>query len=349
MILDRELIVPMANANDGGGSIRTPASNCGLVGLKPSRGRVPSGPQLADIWFGLIGEHAVTRSVRDSAALLDASCGDFAQQLVRLPPPTRPYLDEAAREPGRLRIAWSLDRGLGRHLHPENRAALEQAVKLLTSLGHTMIEVRLPLEAEAFVGAYAMLVAAEVAAMLRRAPELVGRSARRADLELRTWLLARIGEAHSAGEVTAAWQSLQLFARRWLAWSSTFDVLLTPTVGLPPLPIGAYDLRNVERRVMSALASVPGGVLRRQQARIVEAFQPVFDAAPYTMIANVTGQPSVSLPLHWTSDELPMGLMFTTALGDEATLFRLAAQLERAQPWADRAPSMAWQAVPNLA
>ena len=330
-------IVPAANANDGGGSIRTPASNCGLVGLKPSRGRNPTGPQLPDVWFGFIGEHVVTRSVRDSAALLDATCGDYPQQLMKLPPPQRAYREEVQAPAERLRIAFSFDPGLGRTLHAENRRALDVAVARLDALGHELVEVHLPLPREAFITQYASLIAAEVAATLRLAPALVGRAPRSDDLELATRVLAKLGEAQAGAEVAAALQAMQVFSRQWLAWADAFDVLLTPAVGVPPLPIGAYQLPGARRAALRALVALPGAALLSQRDKVLEAFEPVFDAAPYTMVANVTGQASMSLPLHWTGDGLPMGLLFTTSrIGDEATLFRLAAQVEQAMPWAQR-------------
>ncbi|HET7204776.1 MAG TPA: amidase [Steroidobacteraceae bacterium] len=330
-------IVPAANANDGGGSIRTPASNCGLVGLKPSRGRNPTGPQLPDVWFGFIGEHVVTRTVRDSAAMLDATCGDYAQQLMKLPPPARSFLEETQATAGRLRIGYSFDPGLGRTVHAENRKALEATIAALVALGHELVDVRLPLQRETFVACYAALISAEVAATLRMAPALVGREARSEDVELATWVLASMGEAQSGAEVAASLQALQTFSRQWLAWCASFDVLLTPTVGVPPLPIGAYRLPKAQRAALKVLTALPGAALLSQRDKVLEAFEPVFEAAPYTMVANVTGQPSMSLPLHWTEDGLPMGLLFTASrIGDEATLFRLAAQLEQAVPWAHR-------------
>jgi amidase len=334
-------IVPAAGANDGGGSIRTPASNCGLVGLKPSRGRNPSGPQAPEAWWGFVAEHAVTRTVRDSAALLDATGGPYPGQLSRLPPPARPYLEETSREPGRLRIAFSLDRGLGAGLHPENQRALANATAMLASEGHTLEEVHLPVEAELFIGHYATLVAAEAAATIRLAERLIGRRATAADLELPTRLLARMGDALSGGDTADAHYWMQGFARAWLAWSDRFDVLLTPTVGVPPLPVGAYRLRAAQRRTLRLLLRMPARVLLGQRPRIIDAFRPMFDAAPYTMFANVTGQPSISLPLHWTGDGLPMGLLFTARPGDEATLFRLSAQLEQCMPWAARRAPLA--------
>ena len=329
-------IVPVANANDGGGSIRTPASNCGLVGLKPSRGRNPTGPNAPDVWWGFIGEHAVSRTVRDSAALLDATCGDYPQQLMKLPAPARPYLDETRQQPGRLRIAFSFDPGLGKTLHPENRKALEATTRALAALGHDLEEVKLPLPPETFVVSYASLIAADVAGTLRLAPVLVGREARSDDVELATWVLAKMGEAQSGGDVATTLWTMQAFSRQWLAWSAGFDVLLTPTVGVPPLPIGAHKLTTMQRQGMKLLTALPGAALLSQRDKIIEAFDPLFESSPYTMIANVTGQPSMSLPLHWTDDGLPMGMLFTARIGDEAALFRLAAQVEQAMPWAGR-------------
>jgi amidase len=330
-------IVPAANANDGGGSIRTPASNCGLVGLKPSRGRNPTGPQAPDVWWSFIGEHVVTRSIRDSAALLDATAGDYPQQLLKLPPPVRPFLQETRVRPGPLRVGVSFDPGLARTLHRENRIALESTAALLGELGHEVREVSRPLDRESFIASYAALIGADVAATLRYASTMLGRRARRSDVELATWVLACLGEAQSAADVTEALWSMQTFARAWLAFCSEFDVLLTPTVGLPPLPIGAYRQPPLQRRALEIVTSLPGGALLSQRAKILEAFELVFEAAPFTMMANVTGQPSISLPLHMTADRLPMGLLFTAArIGDEALLFQLAAQLEHAAPWADR-------------
>lgn len=336
-------IVPVANGSDGGGSLRTPASNCGLVGLKVSRGRVPFGPAGPDPWWGFDSLHAVSRSVRDCAALLDATAGGYPGHLHRLPDPERPYLEEAQREAGRLRIAFSYDPGLGRQLHPENRKALEATAKALDRLGHEVVEVRLPLEPEAFIDGYVTLVAADVAATLRRAAVLLGREATGDDVELPTWMLAKLGEAQSGADAAAAYGAMQLFSRRWLAWAAAYDVLLTPTVGVPPLPIGAYKLSAIQRQGIRLLAALPAAALLSQRHKLTEAFADVFEAAPYTMVANVTGQPSLSLPLHWTADGLPMGLLFTAALGEEATLLRLAAQLEQALPWRER---MAPHAIP---
>jgi amidase len=263
-----------------------------------------------------------------------------------LPAPPRSYLEETSREPGQLRIAFSLDHGLGSGLHAENRVAMERATRTLAQAGHALEEVHLPVEPEAFIGHYATLVAAEATATIRLGEVHIGRKARRADLELPTWMLARMGAALSGGDTAEALYWMQSFSRTWLAWSDRFDVLLTPAVGVPPLPIGAYRLSAGKRRAMEILTAMPGRVLLGQRPKIIDGFRPVFDAAPYTMFANVTGQPSVSLPLHMTADGLPMGLLFTGRPGDEATLFRLAGQLELALPWAERRASPVSETFP---
>ncbi len=329
-------IVPAANANDGGGSIRTPASNCGLVGLKPSRGRVPSGPQMPDLWFGYIAEHAVSRTVRDCAALLDATAGTYPGQLLQLPANERPFLEETLYEPGRMRIGFSFDPGLGTRLHEENRKALLETTAILARLGHDLEEVFLPLDRDQFIESFATLVSAEVAATLRLATTMVGHPAGSADVEIATWVLGKMGEACSAAELSEAVWTMQQFARQWLTWASDFDVLLTPTVGVPPIEIGANQITKTQRQAMKVLAALPGPALMSQRAKIIEEFRPTFEIAPYTMVANVTGQPSMSLPLHWTEDGLPMGMLFTSRIGGEAALFRLAAQLEQEMPWKDR-------------
>jgi amidase len=168
------------------------------------------------------------------------------------------------------------------------------------------------------------------------ASTLLGRAATSDDVELATWILAKMGEAQSAAEVAEALWTMQTFSRQWLAWASAFDVLLTPAVGVPPMPIGAYKLSPMQRQGLKLLTALPAGALLSQRDKVVEAFEPVFEASPYTMVANVTGQPSMSLPLHWTADGLPMGMLFTARTGDESTLFSLAAQLEQAMPWRDR-------------
>jgi amidase len=240
-------------------------------------------------------------------------------------------------------VAFSLDPGLGKSLHPENRRALEKTTARLAELGHEVVEVRLPLSPESFIECYASLISTDIAGELRMSQSLVGRTATTDDVELGTWALAKMGEAQSAADVAQALWSMQAFSRQWLKWSAGFDVLLTPTVGVPPMPIGAYRLTTLQRQALKLVTSLPAAALLSQRSKVIDAFALVFESSPYTMIANVTGQPSMSLPLHWTGDGLPMGMLFTAGTGDEAVLFRLAAQLERAMPWGDRVAPHAYQ------
>ena len=338
-------VVPMASASDGGGSIRIPASCCGLFGLKPSRGRTPGGPDSADLWHGFIAEHAITRSVRDSAALLDAVQGDYVAQLIQPPPSQGSFLDATQQSPGRLRVAWSTDAALGRSLDPECRAAVEATVQLLSDLGHTVEEVRLPIDREQFIVDFTTLLAGELGAVRREGERLLGRRARRRDFELRTWGLVQLAEAFSAGEAARARCSLEQFARRWLTELAPYDVLLTSTLGSTPLPVGALRPGAMERFQLRLL-DLPG--MARVGTRrnfVLDNAVRVYDYASQTMPANVTGQPSMSVPLHWTRGSIPVGVLFTGRPGDERTLFRLAAQLEQARPWGQRRPPV-WSRDP---
>ncbi len=338
-------VVPMASASDGGGSIRIPASCCGLFGLKPSRGRTPGGPDTADLWHGFIAEHAITRSVRDSAALLDAVQGDYVAQLIQPPPTLGSYLDATQQSPGRLRVAWSTDPGLGRALDPECRAAVESTVQLLIDLGHEVEQIRLPIDREQFIVDFTTLLAGEIGAVRREGERLLHRAARRSDFELRTWGLVRLAEAFSAGEAAQARCALEMFARRWLTALAPYDVVLTSTLGSTPLPVGALRPGAIERFQLRLL-DLPG--MARVGTRrnfVLDNAARVYDYASQTMPANVAGQPSMSVPLHWTRGSIPVGVMFTARPGDERTLFRLASQLEQARPWAHRRPPV-WSRDP---
>jgi amidase len=330
--------VPLATGGDGGGSIRIPASCCGLFGLKPTRGRVPSGPDLGSLWSGFAIEHGLTRSVRDSAALLDAVAGADAGPPFASPAQARPFLDEAATEPGRLRIGVDTTPWLGGTLDGDGREAVERSAALLRSLGHQVDDVKLPVQREAFGMAFLTVLSANVRSQIEDIGEQLKRRPRRADYELTTWALGLLGRAFSADEFLAAERVLQLTGRRIGALFESIDVLLSPTLGhLPPL-IGALQPTAAEQRQMGLMSAIGSPWLLRALGAHRQMVDKAFAFIPYTPVFNATGQPAMSVPLHWTASGLPVGVQFVGRFGDEATLFRLAGQLERAQPWFHRRP-----------
>jgi amidase/6-aminohexanoate-cyclic-dimer hydrolase len=312
-------ILPIAHASDGGGSIRVPASCCGLFGLKPTRARNPSGPDAGEGWAGLGVSHAVTLSVRDSAALLDATSGPDAGDPYHAPVPARPFLDEVGAEPGRLRIAVTTDNPNDAPVHADCRAALDEAAKLCEELGHDVSEAAPAYDKEAMGDAMMAVVGANtLAAVNRRAAEL-GREATERDVERVTWSVARRGDTVTGESYVQATQTLHRVGRQLASFFTDHDVLLTPTLAQPPIAIGAMDMMTEDldsyRDLLSAFAAFPS-------------------------LANVTGCPAMSMPLHWNTGGLPIGAMFMAPFGDEATLLRLAAQLEAARPWFHRRPPL---------
>ena len=312
--------VPMAHANDGGGSIRIPASCCGLFGLKPTRARNPLGPFLGDVMNGLVVEHAVTRSVRDSAALLDVTAGADPGAPYWAPPVTRPFRDEVGLAPGRLRIGLTTTAPTGATIHPECVAAVHDTARLCASLGHHVEEISLPISGEMVTECFVTVWTVGVAWTVDSTARIVGTSPRPDSVEPLTWALVEAGRQRSGPDYLAAIQGLQMIARAVATFMHAWDVLLTPVVAEPPPPLGTFDPQ-------------PGNPLA--------GFMRATEYVPFTPIANATGQPAMSVPLFWTADGLPIGSHFIGRFGDEATLFRLAAQLEAAKPWADRRPPLA--------
>ncbi len=331
-------MVPLAHGNDGGGSIRIPASCCGLFGFKPTRGRTPLGPDVGEVWHGLTCEHALTLSVRDSAALLDATAGPDVGAPYYAPPPLRPFLEEVGQDPGRLRIAFTTKPFLGDAVHEDCVKGLEETVRLCRDLGHEMVEAAPEVDKEPFAEAFLTLVAGNLRADIEAAEALVGRKARAGDFEPATWALALMGGQIPASKFSASLRLLQQAARRIGRFFEEYDVLLTPTLASPPLPLGALHPEPVEMFAMRLLGRLGAGRLLDLLGGIRKAAQQSFSFVPYTPLANVTGQPAMSVPLYWSDEGLPIGMHFMGRYGDEATLFRLAGQLERARPWFDRRP-----------
>lgn len=328
--------VPLAHAGDGGGSIRIPASHCGLVGLKPSRGRNPMGPERGEGWLGLVCEHVVARTVRDSAALLDLTCGHDAGAPYAAPKPSGPFAQELGADPGRLRIGYCAEPLFGGELDADIAAGLQTTVADLRALGHEVVEHRPDFDRQPSVRAYLTIVAANVARAVQSASALAEQVPRAGDFEETTWLLKLIADKLSAAEYQGHIDHMRATARSVARSYERFDLLLTPTVARPPVPIGEFALSLAEKAQGRALRAAP---LRALMMVALDAMAGRrLQATPNTMLFNLTGQPAVSVPLHHTRGGLPFGMQFVARYGDEATLIRLAAQLERAHPWADRRP-----------
>lgn len=331
-------IVPMAHGNDGGGSIRIPASCCGVFGLKPTRGRNPIGPDLGEAWQGLAIDHVLTLSVRDSAAMLDATAGPDVGAPYFAPPPARPFLEEVGQDPGRLRIAFTTKPLLPATVHPDCVKGVEETAKLLADLGHHVEEAAPQIDGSAFARAFLTMVCGETQADIEDGETLVGRKATHRDFEPSTWALMLLGRQISSGEFARAVRLLQWFGRQVGHFFEEYDVLLTPTLAMPPFKTGALQPKGFEAFALKLLGSLNAGALLNALAGIEALAEQVFAFIPFTPVFNVTGQPAMSVPLYWNAEGLPIGMQFVGRYGDEATLFRLAAQLEQARPWFDRRP-----------
>ncbi len=312
-------LVPMAHANDGGGSIRIPASCCGIFGLKPTRARNPLGPHFGDLFSGLVAEHAVTRSVRDSATLLDATAGYDPGDPYCAPAPLRPFSQEVGADPCKLRIALTTASFTGARVHPACVAAAQDAAKLCLELGHEVEEAAPQLPQEMLLQSFMTLWTVGHAWTLDSLSFAVGQKPTPEILEPGTWEVAETGWNTSGPQYLLAVQTLQIIARRVARFMQKYDVILTPTLSEPPLPLGSF----------AATADDPMAGMKRAGQFV-----------PFTPLSNATGQPAMSVPLYWSEDGLPIGVHFMGRFGDEATLFRLAAQLETARPWGLRRPSV---------
>ena len=308
-------IVPLAHASDGLGSIRIPAACCGLFGLKINRDRNPVLPDTNA--YGNSVEHVVSRTVRDSAAMLDHSGWPAPASPYAIPPKERPYTEEIGRSPGKLNIAFSAETPSGREIDPEVLAALHATAELLRRLGHEVREQGLGIDYRAFSREVGPSGSANFAADMAKLVEQLGREPEADELEPLTWAALKAGRRATGAEAMQSMKDRRLWGRRILEFFETCDVYLTPVMGMPPPPIGWIDPVKLE----------PREVNRRQG-----------QAFPFTPPFNVSGQPSMSVPLAMSASGLPIGMMFTGRFADEATLFRLAGQLEKEAPWKDRRP-----------
>jgi amidase len=331
-------MVPIAHSGDGGGSIRIPASACGLFGLKPTRGRVTMAPFMGEAWGGFVQEHVVSRSVRDSALLLDIEAEPTPGEPYVAPAKARPWIEEVGAPPGKLRIGYSAESLYADDAHPDCRAAVQDAVTLLRELGHEVVEARPTFDRARMVDAYFKTVATGVARFVESTSAAAGRAPRASDYEPTSWLLAQIAWKTTAPELLAAQQDMQAAGRDVAAFFQTHDLFLSSSLARPPARIGEAAPSSSETSQMALLRALNlGPVLRLALAKMGDG---KLAYTPNTQLFNQTGHPAMSVPLTWNAEGLPIGTQIAGRFGDEATLFRVAAQLEEARPWAQRKPAM---------
>ena len=317
-------MVAIGHANDGGGSIRVPASCCGVVGLKPSRGRNSLGPGYGDVASGLLCEHVHTRSVRDTAAVLDATAGPAPGEPYWPAAPERPYTEEVKHEPEHLRISFSTQPLTGARAHADCIAGAESIARLCQELGHEVTEDSPKVDGERLFKAFGTRWIGFLTWAVKDWARRLGREPSEDLLEPATWRMYRNGLKQTSADYLLAVQDLQLISRDVAGLFDRYDVWLTPTLAQPPVALGYFDYAPDRRAVhLQRLGEYTG----------------------FTLIANTTGQPAISLPLHWTDTGLPIGIQLTGRYGDEASLLRLAGQLERARPWAGRRPPDSCQVI----
>jgi Asp-tRNA(Asn)/Glu-tRNA(Gln) amidotransferase A subunit family amidase len=311
-------MLPMAHASDGFGSIRAPAACCGVVGLKPTRGRNTFAPYFGEGIGGLSTEHAVSLTVRDSAALLDATCGPGPGDPYIAPPPTRPYVKEVGASSGKLRIAWTAAAPNGAKVEADALRVLAETVQLCADLGHHVEERDPNVDGAAIVPTFLTLASANAQVLLASHPT-AGRPARGGEVERITWLTAKLGERASAADYLRATQTAHRVGRQMAAFHTQWDVLLTPGLATLPVKLGWIDMTMDD---------------------VDEYWQRVFSFSPFTVWFNITGQPAMMLPIGQSAGGLPVAAQLVGRFGDEAALFRLAAQLEAARPWFGRKPAL---------
>lgn len=332
-------VVPMAAGNDGGGSIRIPAAYCGLLGLRPSRGRISQGLADGEIWYGASSEGVISRSVRDTAAALDVMAGSEPGDPFVIAPPSEPYAELTQRDPPRLRIGFTCASPIGTEVGREAVAAVNDAAKLLEGLGHQVEEAAPEVDGAALARSFLHIYFGQVEAFVAQAR---ADGARVGDFELLTRVIATLGRATSAGTLTAELRKWNAYARALARFHARFDLLLTPTVAHPAIRHGEGDPSAAEQAVLNILDRTGllallarMGVLERMVDQIA---RDSLQFVPFTQLANLTGVPAISVPLYWTADDLPLGVQFVARFGEEDVLLQLARQLEVARPWFARLP-----------
>lgn len=330
-------IVPAAAGNDGGGSLRTPAACNGLVGLKPSRGLAPYGPQTGELVFGLATQGVLSRTVRDTAGLMDAIVGRSPLAEYDGPLPEAPFRAWIEREPDTLRIGFTAKSAIAGTPDPEAVAAVESAAALLARLGHHVEEVEPPYDEWALTRDFLTVWFASFAATLTQVKQLTG--ARDKDFEADTLAVAELGRAAGVVRMQLALANRNEYVHSLSAFHDRYDYFLTPTLARPPLKVGATTTSKALQRAARLLHRVRGGKVLQLTGLLDEVISESIGWAPYTALANMTGRPAISIPLHWTTSGLPLGVQLLGRLGTDGDLLRVAAQLERAAPWTQRFPA----------
>ncbi|EMJ57586.1 amidase [Leptospira interrogans serovar Valbuzzi str. Duyster] len=303
--------------------------------MKPTRGRTPVGPNFGRFWQGASVDHILSRSVRDSAAFLDALCGIEKSGAFSFEEPKTNYLSEIKKSTGKLKIAFSTQSPIGTKVHPDCVESVIQTAKLLHSLGHKVEEKDAPIDGKAIGRSFITMYFGEVAAQLKNLETILGRKVRMNDVEPVTWILGLLGRTISGGEFVLNLQEWDKAALAMETFHETYDVYLTPTTAMPPSKIGELEPKLGEKIAMQIVGHLGLGKILFVSGLVDELVEKSLSRTPFTQLANLTGQPSVSIPLSQTSDRLPLGLLFTAARRREDILFRLSSQLEKAVPWSN--------------
>ena len=330
--------VPIAHGGDGGGSLRIPASACGLVGLKATRGRIPTGPDLGEGWGGYVQFGVLSRTVRDTAAMLDVLAGPMPGDPYAAPSHEGSFLAEMTNRPTKLRVAFTTQSFFGKETDPSCAAAVTQTSTLLSELGHHVEQATPQFDRDALVSAYLVQVGVGVAAEIEEMGHWVGKTPRAADFEPATWFLRQVGLAMGGLDLQRSRDAAQTAGRALAEFHQRFDILISPTLAHPPAKLGELGLKVADRAALAALRLLP--LKPAIRAALAQLAANNFEKTPNTQLFNQTGQPAVSLPLHTSPTGLPIGVQLSAGFGQEGLLLRLAAQLEEAQPWIDRRPSV---------
>lgn len=338
-------MVPIAGASDGGGSIRIPGSYCGLFGLKPTRGRTPTGPTLGRHWQGASIDHILSRSVRDSAAMLDAIHTHEKGAAFHAPPYHGSYLNETTySDDKKYSIAFTIDSPMGTDIHPDCQKAVLKTVKWLESNGHTVVEKAAPPDGSLIAKSYLTMCFGEVAASIFSLESVLGRKAKRSDVEPVTWMMGMLGRALTAEELILSLREWDRAAYVMEDFHETYDFYLTPSTAYPAPLIGELQPSKTEAMLVKLSSSLRAGKLLKKIGIVDQLAENNLKRTPFTQLANLTGQPAMTLPLHVTDDGLPLGIQVMAARGREDLLYRLAGQLEASDLWVSHEKNPAYHA-----